>query len=60
MYGVCSERQKQLQMATQRQQFRIHLTTYSTTYMPKPIGCRIIGLEIEDFTKATKMNSIMN
>ena len=30
------------------------------TNPPKPIDCRIIGLEIEDFTKASEMNSMMN
>ena len=30
------------------------------TNPPKPIGHRIIGLEIEDFMKASEMNSMMN
>ena len=30
------------------------------TNPPKPISQRIIGLEIEDFTKASEMNSMMN
>ena len=30
------------------------------TNLPQPIGCRIIGLEIEDFMKAGEMNIMMN